>query len=331
MFHSAALKLTLWYLGLIMALSIGMSGIIYRMSSDELAQDAQRQITYFNNQLPPSYFNNFSRFRSAQLDESNARLKSNLIVFNILVLLGGGFVSYLLARRTLEPIEEALESQKRFTGDASHELRTPLTIIQTENEVALRNPGLTKKQAVALLESNLEEVAKLKALSDGLLKLHNGAGQTYKPEVLDLKKVADSALERWQKAADKRRIKIDSDLSSAKVLGEPEGLTELISILLDNAIKYSPDKSKIELSVGKKDKQAYVRVADQGEGIRSSDLPHIFDRFFRADHSRSKLNREGYGLGLAIAKKIADMHGASIDVKSALGQGSTFTIRFPAV
>jgi two-component system sensor histidine kinase CiaH len=331
MFHSAALKLTLWYLGIIMMLSIGLSGIIYHLSADALAQNTRRQINFFDNNLTPDDYNSFARLRNAQYDQGTQRLKSNLISFNLMILVAGGAASYLLARRTLEPIEDAMEAQKRFTGDASHELRTPLTVIQAENEVALRNPDLSKKEAVELLKSNLEEVAKLKTLSDGLLKLTNNEGQSLELKPVGLDTVARNAVERWQKSADAKKIKLETDLKKASTLGDQQSLVELTSILLDNAIKYSPDGSSISVSTYRKDNDAYLSVSDKGAGIRATDLPHIFDRFYQADSARSKKSQGGYGLGLAIARQIADVHGAAIEVKSTLGKGSSFTLRLPGV
>ena len=164
MFHSAALKLTLWYLAIIMVLSLTFSGVLYHFASDELIRSSQRQLRYLNQYSFPTEFPDYNSMRIQDLDSGINRIKGDLILFNLMVLIGGGALSYYLARRTLMPIEENMEAQKRFTGDASHELRTPLAVIQTENEVALRNPNLSKKQATELLQSNLEEVAKLKAL-----------------------------------------------------------------------------------------------------------------------------------------------------------------------
>ncbi|HET7827871.1 MAG TPA: histidine kinase dimerization/phospho-acceptor domain-containing protein, partial [Candidatus Saccharimonadales bacterium] len=151
MFHSAALRLTLWYLAIIMSVSLIFSVILYNVSSADLQRNAKRQLGYFNNFLGPDDFNNYNLIRQRQLNEDKRNLKGSLVLFNLAVLAGGGAASYLLARRTLRPIEEALSVQSRFAADASHELRTPLTAIQTENEVALRNPALKKSQAVALL------------------------------------------------------------------------------------------------------------------------------------------------------------------------------------
>jgi signal transduction histidine kinase len=201
MFHSAALKLTGWYLAIIMTLSIVCSLALYNVSSTDLENNIRRRLPVSVNELlTPGDVRSLANLRDRQLDTDLSHLKDNLISFNILVLLLGGGASYLLARRTLEPIEQSLEAQKRFTSDASHELRTPLTAMQAEIEVAMRDPNLTKAQAKELLQSNLEEVEKLRSLSDGLLNL----AQHQKPvqiSAVKLKPAVEEALKRVEKSA----------------------------------------------------------------------------------------------------------------------------------
>ena len=330
MFHSAALKLTAWYLAIIMAISLIFSFSLYHVSGDDLGRNVNRQIGYFNNFLGPNESQNYGILRQHQLDQDLNHLKTNLVFFNLLVLVGGGAASYWLARRSLDPIEEALEAQTRFASDASHELRTPLTAIQTENEVALRDKNLTKSQAVGLLKSNLEEVAKLRGLSEGLLRLANGNGAISDPQPVSLKSVADLAAERYQKAASSKHITITNLLPVTQALGDKDSLSELLSVFIDNAIKYSQPGSLIKISGSRHGKQAIVKIEDHGQGIKQKDLPRIFDRFYQADMSRNKQQAGGYGLGLAIAKKIAEAHHGHIEVTSTVGQGTVFTIFLPA-
>jgi signal transduction histidine kinase len=330
MFRSAALKLTAWYLAIIMALSIGCSIALYNVSSAELQNNTHRRLPFSVNQLlSPDDVRNLAQVRSKQLDTDLANLKGNLVSFNILVLLLGGAASYLLARRTLEPIEQSLDAQKRFTSDASHELRTPLTAMQAEIEVALRDSQLTKAQAVELLQSNLEEVEKLRRLSDGLLNL----AQQQKPVNLTpikLRPSVDEALKRVEKSATDKKIVISDNIKDLNLKADSYSLSELLVILIDNAIKYSPEGSKIQISSASAGKFGKISIKDQGIGIKATDLPRIFERFYRSDTSRSKTQAEGYGLGLAIAKKIADSFGGAIEVRSAPGKGSTFTILLPS-
>ncbi len=330
MFHSAAVKLTVWYLAIIMAISIIFSLSLYRVSSNDLDRNVNRQIGYFTNFLAPDQSFNYGQLREAQLDQDLSHLRTNLILFNIVVLIGGGAASYLLARRTLEPIETALDTQTRFASDASHELRTPLTVIQTENEVALRSKSLSKARAVSLLKSNLEEVGKLRALSEGLLRLANGNGHIDNPEPLAVDSIAGAAVERYAKAAAAKKIKLINNTGRAEVMGDRDSLTELLSIFIDNAIKYSPAGREVKLTSARRGKSVRIVIQDTGHGIKQSDLPRIFDRFYRADLSRTKQEAEGYGLGLAIAKKIVEAHHGHIEVSSTIGKGTAFSVFLPA-
>lgn len=330
MFHSAALRLTGWYLAIIMVISLAFSVSLYHVSRQELGRNVNRQIGYFNNLIGPDESGDFGILRQRQLQEDLRHLKADLVIFNVIVLVAGGAASYWLARRTLDPIEEALNAQARFASDASHELRTPLTAIQTENEVALRDKTLSKAQAVSLLKSNLEEIGKLKSLSEGLLKLANRKGAIEKPHPVALKEVTAAAVERYQKAAAAAKIKVKDQTSQVRVMGDRESLIELIAILLDNAIKYSPPGSTVRLSNTVRGKQVLFKVEDQGRGIKKAELPRIFDRFYRSDSSRHKSGAEGYGLGLAIARNIIEAHHGHIEVSSTPRKGTTFTVFLPA-
>lgn len=331
MFHSAAIRLTVWYLVIVMSLSIGTSFALYHVSSNHLEDNARRQVGYFRGLLGPQSAAEFADLRQKQLEEDRRQLKGNLIIFNLLVLAGGGGVSYGLARRTLRPIEEALESQMRFSADASHELRTPLTAIQTENEVALRNSALTKSEAIELLKSNLEEASKLKVLSEGLLTLAHTGGDEDLTNTLSVKELVMKASERISKAARLRKINVSlpAKVADISIKGNEQKLVDLLVILLDNAVKYSPQGSSVKIGVKNHGKYVDISVTDEGQGIKKAELPNIFERFYRADHSRSKQKAPGYGLGLAIAKKIAGQHGGVIEVRSAVGKGSVFTVRLP--
>ncbi len=331
MFKSAALRLTTGYLAIIMALSIGCSLALYHVSSNELAQSAQRPVDLYNVIFGLTNSSEVNDLQLLQLDNDLNRLKVNLLLFNIAVLVVGGGVSYILARRTLEPIEESLEMQKRFTGDASHELRTPLTAMQTEIEVALRNPELSKKEAVSLLNSNLEEVGKLKSLSEGLLTLAMTDDNSVAHQEISVTCLVDRAIDQVSKPAVTRKIKLNKKIKETILLGNPQQLTNLIAILLDNAIKYSPPNSQVKIESRRSNKQAQISVTDHGQGIAAADLPHIFERFYRADTSRNQDTAHGYGLGLAIANKIINLHHGSIEVKSSSEKGSIFTVRLPLV
>ncbi|OQA03237.1 MAG: Signal transduction histidine-protein kinase ArlS [bacterium ADurb.Bin400] len=333
-FNSAYIKLTLFYVLVIMAISISFSFAIYQISSIELGRGLGRQnkilrdIPISNGILRAEI--DFERFRTEQLEESSRILKRNLIYFNLSILFFSSIACYFLARKTMSPIEEALEAQNRFTADASHELRTPLTAMRTEIEVSLRDSKLTLSDARELLSSNLEEIGKLEALSGALLKLaryKDEARTSFAP--VSLAEVAAEAYEKVEGLAIKKSIEFNNKLSNVVVCGDRHSLVELLVILLDNAIKYSPTGSRIKIEIIQEKHSAIVKVKDEGIGIKASDLPYIFNRFYRADTSRSKEKVDGYGLGLSIAKQIVDLHDGSIAASSKPGKGSTFTVGLP--
>jgi signal transduction histidine kinase len=335
-FKSAYLKLTVIYVVIVMVISFAFSVLLYQISSSELNRGLGRQGEVLRN-LPPPEFVPQSRValektRIAQLEESNNHLRTNLIYFNLLILFVSGGLSYFLARRTLRPIEEMVDIQNRFTADASHELRTPLTAMKTEIEVSLRDKKLNISDAKKLLGSNLEEIGKLETLSNELLSLAKYQDIEELPfEKVNLKEVVDGALGKVEALAKNKEIKFDSELVDVETKANRQSLVELAVILLENAVKYSPKDSKIAITTETRDKHAYIKVQDWGIGIKEADIPFIFNRFYRADISRSKEVMEGYGLGLSIAKKIVEKHHGKIEVESKPDSGSTFTVGLPVV
>ncbi len=225
-----------------------------------------------------------------------------------------------------------MEVQKRFTADASHELRTPLAAMKAEIEVAVRDKNFNLTAAKELFDSNLEEIDKLESLSNSLLKLARAEGQERKNfEVLSLEEAVIEAYQKIESLAREKSIKFENELSAVKIMGEKDSIRELFVILLENAIKYSSAKSKIKIKLLREKNNAIVIVSDNGIGIKDADLPFIFDRFYRVDTARSKEKNSGYGLGLAIAKQIMDLHSGTIKAKSKLGQGTKFVLVFEAV
>jgi len=323
MFKQARLKLTAWYLLIIMVISISFSGVIYGMVSQEIDR-----------------FIHSPRFRIEEISmedqdtllaESQSRLILSLIEINGIILIISGTLGYILAGKTLSPIQKMLEEQKRFVGDASHELRTPLTALKAMLEVGLRDKKMDIKEARELISESIEETDKLKNLSDSLLELvrENGNEQKLIFEKVKVAEVIGEAIKKISNNAKKKNIKIISMVNGTTVKGNKDKLAELLVILLDNAIKYSPEKSRIKISAKKGQRQVIIKVKDQGQGIVEKDLPHIFERFYRADSARGRQGEGGYGLGLAIAKKIAEEHGGRILVSSETGKGSEFKIILP--
>ncbi|HSW88755.1 MAG TPA: sensor histidine kinase, partial [Candidatus Saccharimonadales bacterium] len=180
--------------------------------------------------------------------------------------------------------------------------------------------------------SNLEEVENLQSLSDKLLQL----AQHQKPNTILIAKsiiiseIIDEAIHKVQSVAKKKSITLEKKkISKYKITGDKQSLVQLFVILLENAVKYSPEQTIVTLATKSIDHSILITVTDQGIGIDKKDMPHIFDRFYRADSSRTKQDVSGYGLGLSIAKKIIDAHNGDITVMSEKNKGTTFTVQLP--
>ncbi|HET7059696.1 MAG TPA: HAMP domain-containing sensor histidine kinase [Candidatus Saccharimonadales bacterium] len=332
MFRSATFKLTMWYLAIVMAISLVFSVVLYNVATGELGRGLHNETQRISRQFPVFQDNPALR-PGADYDNGAHRIFLSLVGFNIIVLLGAGWASYWLAKRTLEPIEEAHEQQKRFTADVSHELRTPLTALKMETEVALMNGKNGKKELRAVLASNLEETGKLESLINNLLRLTRlEAGELQQQFAsLDGKTLAKAAVAQVEKPAKDRRISLKTDLSDAIVSGDQDSLVQLLVILLDNAVKYSPAGSAVELSVKTVGDQGIFRITDHGNGMPRETLEHVFERFYRGQNeSRNKSAADGFGLGLSIAKMIADLHGGTVTLESRPGKGTTATLALPA-
>jgi two-component system sensor histidine kinase CiaH len=334
MFQSATLKLTVAYTAIALVICLIFSFALYQVGVHELQGRLQHQYERWNG-VVNNDFNEPLPFKlptpTSDIELGAHHILLQLIYTNVVVLVAAGFVSYGLARRTLQPIEAAHEQQKRFTADVSHELRTPLTALKMETEVALLDNAAKPAALRKVLKSNLEEADKLESLINNLLRLSqlesHHARETF--QAVPLKTVVASAIKALQKQADKRHISIKTTGKTLKAQGDEAALTQLVTILLDNALKYSPSGSKITVDTQAANRQVLLTVTDQGNGIDPASLPHIFDRFYRADNARSKDGSEGYGLGLSLAKMITDLHDGSIALTSTLGKGTTATVKLP--
>lgn len=318
-------RLMLTYLGIIMAMSLSFSIVQYATSASQLERQRPPQSGFEGFAQPAPL--GFRTFIDQRIEEGKHDIFGKLVVINFLVLVGGGFASYYLARRSLKPIEEVMEAQSQFVSDASHELRTPLTALRTSNEVALRRSKLTLKDAKDTILGNLDEVARLQQLTDGLLRLSSQDTQL-NIETVRLQSVLDTALAGVAQKASDKRIAVDNQVQALEIAADEGILIQIITILLDNAVKYSDDGTTITLNAEKDDQDGvYIHVTDQGIGITPESMNHIFTRFYRADESRSQTS--GYGLGLPIAQKLTQAHGGTLSVESTIGEGSSFTLYLP--
>jgi len=232
----------------------------------------------------------------------------------------------------LERIEQSFTRTRQFTADASHELRAPMTLIYAAAQHSLRRER-SREELVDSMQKILRESRRTTALIDDLLLLARGdAGrESATPEVMDAGPLVRDAAEQATAMAAAKEISVSLQLETGglPVRANEAQLRRLLLILIDNALKYTPSGGRVTIA-GRADASGVtISVADTGAGISPDDLPHIFERFWRADKVRSR-EAGGTGLGLTIAKQIADLHGAHLGVQSEIGRGSTFGIRLPS-
>jgi two-component system OmpR family sensor kinase len=240
-------------------------------------------------------------------------------------------INGLLARldAAFRRLEETLSRQRRFAADASHELRTPLTSISGHarmlDEWALDGDKETARRSVGTIR---EEAGRMRGLIESLLTLTRGdEGAPMEVGRYDLGAVGKEATETARAAVD-GKLSVDFVPIEQEVTAtfDRERVLQVASILLDNAVKYTPDGGSVTVSVGEEDGSVALAVSDTGIGISEEQLPFVFERFYRADAARAE---EGIGLGLSIARQIAEAHGGTIEARSKLGVGSTFVLLLP--
>jgi heavy metal sensor kinase len=231
---------------------------------------------------------------------------------------------------TLARLENSVGEMRQFTASISHELRTPLTVLRGETEVALLE-GHSVEDFRRLLVSQLEEFDNLTRMINDLLVLASAeAGEIrWSEQNVDLSRLAVTLAEQLEPVAAARNIRLETAAAAdVHARGDAAWLERVILNLLDNAIKFSPDGGRIHMTVASEDGSAKLLVADEGIGIPPEALPHVFERFYRAEPSRSK-RIPGVGLGLALARWIVEKHRGRITVESTPGKGTHFTVWLP--
>ncbi len=262
----------------------------------------------------------------------------NMSSLYIIVFVAFFFISNFLASMAFKPAEKAWEQQQHFLADASHELKTPLTVILANNNILLSQKDKTIDEQSKWVESTQAEAEHMKKLVDDLLYLakSDAAKNEIPREPVDLSELAWSNMLQFEPVAFERGVVFDGQIENGLfTVGDRTQLNQLIHILLDNAIKYAGENGQVDWSLekyttGKKKMQNYAKlcVHNTGNPIPAEDLPHIYERFYRSDRARSP--GSGYGLGLAIAKSICEVHEADILVESTAEKGTTFTVKFKA-
>lgn len=329
--HRPALKLAGLYLAILTTISIFFSINLYVVSLQEFDRGLRGPNQILQGPrgsiIPGQIRQELQAEREDIYQQTKDRLLLQLLLTNGVIAILGGCLSYYLALKTLRPIENAHKQLERFTADASHELRTPLAAMRSEIEVALMSNKLPAPKAKKLLQSNLEEIEKLTNLTNGLLQLAQMNSDGKKNEQSQIHQLVESAKQPLAPIAQDKKIAIKNTVKKDVIATiNPDQIRQILTILLDNAIKYSPNDSAVTIGANITSKHLSILVSDQGVGVKASQLPFIFDRFYRADSSRSS---NGYGIGLSLAQKLAQQQSGKITATSQVDKGSTFTLTVP--
>ncbi len=264
------------------------------------------------------------------LDGTLRSLLRDIIAGIIVGLIISIFAGLFLAERALVPIRRSWEKQQRFVADASHELRTPTAVIQAQTELLLRHPAHSIEEESPKIAVILKESKRLGKLLDDLLTLARSDSNQLEihPSKIALDALLSEITDQFRVLALTREIEITTDVQKPLLLWGDEGrIRQLLVILLDNALKYTPPSGRIEVTGRNQSHSVYIRIADTGCGIAEEDLPHVFERFYRGDKARSR-SLGGSGLGLSIARWIVDAHGGVIRIHSKVNVGTEVELLF---
>ncbi len=314
LFFKARIKLTALYVLIVAFIVFGFSIFLYQSIGRNL-KDASDD--------------DFADVGSHQHFVQNTlnSVESDLILADIFILIVTARFSFILAGKTLKPIQESVEAQKAFAANASHELRTPLAVMRNDIEVYLRNNSPTKELTHTTMSSNLEEISRMSSMVEDLLLLARSDNKiTIERKDVDINVLVKNMVERMKPLAESKNIKLTYTASDPFVIqGVQNSLERVVLNILQNSIDHTPSGGAISAKVEKDGSQVVVRITDTGSGIAPEKLPHIFKRFYKGDSTT------GTGLGLSIVKEIIDQHGGDIFIESVLGKGTTVIIKLPIV
>lgn len=239
------------------------------------------------------------------------------------------FICNGLANMCLKPVEKAWKQQQNFIADASHELKTPLTVILTNGNILEAHKNETISNQIKWVESTNEEATHMKDLVNKLLLLAktDNIKQNNMFTDVDLSELAVKLSLQYDPVAYEKGVTLNTEIEQGiHIKGDPTALNQIIHILIDNAVKYAGLGGEATLYLTRRQNYVYLSAKNTGEPIPEEDIPHIFERFYRSDKSRTSGN--GYGLGLAICKNLAELHKAEITVTSNKLSGTVFTVKF---
>jgi two-component system, OmpR family, sensor histidine kinase CiaH len=326
-FRTARFRLTLLYMGIIAAVVLVLSSALYEFHTHDVSGIERRRIV----SAPEG---EKQGERDPGLGEYLESLGRSMVFADLVTILVGGALSYVLAARTLRPIKRAVESEQRFYANAAHDLRTPLAVMRAEAEVLLRSPEPRLEDARRTLTSSLEEIGRMSKMVEQMLSLargdnaHPGGRAPFRQ--IDLAALARNTAAKMALRADQRGVRLSAEAPvHLGIRGDPLAIERALYNVLENAIAYTPSGGSVKVRVQRHGGHVVVSVEDTGIGIPAEDLPHITEPFFRGDQARGT-HAAGAGLGLTIAQATISDHRGTLQAASRPGQGTTISLRFPA-
>lgn len=275
------------------------------------------------------------RIAMADTSAIDAKFKSLLfkaIAMGFAALIALFLLANVLANWALRPVEKAWEQQHQFVADASHELKTPLAVILANTQILKNNTSEIPESSQRWINSTADEAERMRSLVEELLELartEESAGTARRNINVDLSDIVEGEAMQFDAVAFERSCSIDTSIEeNLHVMGDPDQLERLVKTLIDNACKYAPEGTSIKVALSKKSSTCELNVTNQGTPIDEEDLKHIFDRFYRSDKARAR-ETGGFGLGLAIARGIAEAHNGKIWATSTQEAGTTFSVKLP--
>lgn len=253
-----------------------------------------------------------------------------LALFSMIALILASIAGYLMAGRAIVPIKTAYEKQRQFTADASHELRTPLSVVMSSIDVLQNDSSQTSSFIKQVIDDMKDETKRMAKLVADLLAIarNDSYGIALVKQKFDVIEMIEQVIRKMNPLAESKNVKLYfAKQPVLEIYADMERIKQLLVILVDNAIKYTPENGVVTIKTGYSSdgKKVKLIITDTGIGIPKEDQPHIFDRFYRVDKARSR-ESGGAGLGLAIAKGIVGLHGGELSVESNAGSGATFIV-----
>lgn len=256
------------------------------------------------------------------------RLILTFLLVSAIMLVIIYFISTFLTERSIKPIKASFDKQKQFISDASHELKTPLAVIQANVDVLLSKPDESSQKWLEYIKCEVERMGHLTKDLLYLTQVDGAEDQQLMRTTFNISERLENILLGLEAVAFEKNLNLDYKLSpDLEMHGNAEQIAQVMMILFDNAIKYTPPGGEMAIDLSKSAHHITLTVTNTGEGIAKEDLPYIFDRFYRADKVRSREN-SSYGLGLSIAKTIVEQHNGKITCESVVGEKTTFMVRF---